>query len=1467
MASCRKTHDPVRWQALFSMLLVAFLLGLACTARAAPSFQAAGTAVNSAAAVAVAWPAHIAGDVALLFVESEGDEAVTLSTAAGFASIGQTNITSGGSGGTRLTVFWARATSSAMASPTIANPDDHVYAQILTYRGVVSSGNPWDVTAGGTSASGTSVSLASVTTTVAQTLVVQVASRNNDSAAAAFSGYANANLTGITERSDAGTTTGTGGGFAVWDGVKATAGATGATTATVTTSSNAYRTIALEPVQPTLDSATIVCGSSTQVEVQFSAPVTSASATNASNYTLSGGAMVSAAVLDAGGQVVTLTTSNLDSGETYTLTVNNIAATSGGVIAAGSQTTFFSEGGYLSGLPGIYYSQNGTSGAFFTGTQVRRVDPQVNFDWAAGVPGPAGIAADNFSVRWTGFVTAPVTGNYTFRTGSDDGVRLYVNGVLVIDNWTDHSVTNNDSGAIALTAGQRTALIMEFYERGGEAVAQLGWSGPATGGSVPIPRASLSHFCGTPTPRAIYTMDESSWNGTAGEVADSSGNGLNGTAVGGAVPVSARVCNGGQFNGSSRYVQVGTGLSDVLNSTASLAFWINTTQTGNNVTWQAPGVTGVELNGTGNDIFWGWLDAAGRIGISVGDTATTKSTVAVNDGTWHHIVLTRDHVLGTYKIYVDGVLNASGAIATGIIGTSYSSIGRIEDTGGTPEYLNGLLDEVRVYDQVLTDSDVTTIRNITRPCAGPDHYSISGNTTAVTCDATTVQVTAHSSAHGLVSPSAGTILTLTTSTGTGAWQAGLAGGTGTWTPSGANNGSAIYVWPGGESTFSVTLRHNTVATVGVNVADSGGKNEIVTEDLAIAFVSSALRVTTNGTSTATIGTQLSGKNSNTGFGAQTLYLQAIRTDTNTGSCVGLIQNRTVTIEMAAARVNPTGSASQVSVMNSSGTLVALGTGAGVAGAYTNVFLTFDADSKAPLVLNYPNAGSVSLFARYQLPTPPSGTYLTGTSNPFVVRPFGLRISGPPSGVTGSGSLVYARAGATWPQAVTVTAVAWATGEDADNNGVPDSDAVLAGNATTTNFGAETSPATAVLTHTLAEPSGGSAGTLTAPLSAFGGGVATAPASWSEVGIINLFAISTSYLGTGQNVRNSADGFLGVGRFYPYDFAVSRNTPSFAPACSTGNFTYVGQQFNYAVAPVLTVTARNQAGGTTQNYAGTFMKITNALITPNSNQTARYARFDALGGTTPILDLGGFPAVASDPAIGTFTNGVGMLTFSGGTTGAFFARTTPVAPFNADISLAFSLTDSDSVPVGSIDGVAASNPVRFGTVAAAGNGIAFTGNAKQMRYGRLRLQSANGSERLVLPMRVEAQYWNGSGFVINGSDGCTALAASNVAFANYRGNLASGETTASLTPFSGGVSTLRLSAPGAGNNGGVDISLNLGATTAGASCIGGMAASTASNLSWLQGSWCGTPYDDDPGARATFGLYSGPNQFIYRRENY
>jgi hypothetical protein len=128
-----------------------------------------------------------------------------------------------------------------------------------------------------------------------------------------------------------------------------------------------------------------------------------------------------------------------------------------------------------SGLLAQYYNDAG-SGVFFTSLALSRTDPTVNFSWGAAAPA-SGVQTDNFSVRWSGQIQAPVSGSFTFTTTSDDGVRLWVNGQLIIDNWTDHGATDN-SGAITLSAGTKYDIRMDYYEKGGDAVAKLSWAYP-----------------------------------------------------------------------------------------------------------------------------------------------------------------------------------------------------------------------------------------------------------------------------------------------------------------------------------------------------------------------------------------------------------------------------------------------------------------------------------------------------------------------------------------------------------------------------------------------------------------------------------------------------------------------------------------------------------------------------------------------------------------------------------------------------------------------------------------------------------------------------------------------------------------------------------------------------------------------------------------------------------------------------
>lgn len=215
-----------------------------------PTYKSIGNGAGSTSGFGtLAWGTHEAGDIALLFIETAGGEPITLSTPSGFEAVPNSPQATGSTvNGTQLSVFWCRATSSSMANPVLADSGNHQYGRILVYSGCIDEGDPFDVTAGSVKGTAsTSATAPSVTTTVPNCLIVNAISWDTDIAPAQFSNWANGNLASLTERSDQGTTQGNGGGIGIADGVKASAGATGVTTADVESSINASITIALKP--------------------------------------------------------------------------------------------------------------------------------------------------------------------------------------------------------------------------------------------------------------------------------------------------------------------------------------------------------------------------------------------------------------------------------------------------------------------------------------------------------------------------------------------------------------------------------------------------------------------------------------------------------------------------------------------------------------------------------------------------------------------------------------------------------------------------------------------------------------------------------------------------------------------------------------------------------------------------------------------------------------------------------------------------------------------------------------------------------------------------------------------------------------------------------------------------------------------------------------------------------------------
>jgi hypothetical protein len=223
----------------------------------------------------------------------------------------------------------------------------------------------------------------------------------------------------------------------------------------------------------------------------------------------------------------------------------------------------------------------------------------------------------------------------------------------------------------------------------------------------------------SPTPIDLYQFDE----GTGNFAADSAGMNT-GVLVGATKPawVSGRIGSGAlSFNGNGAYnqtnqsaVQVSSNFIAPLGTTSTLAAWVKTTQTGSNNHSQAPAITGVDQLGTTSDINWGTLNASGQIGVYVGDSGGLYSASPINDGQWHHVAMTRDAATGQVQLYIDGILNGSSALDAGTKAAQFYLIGALTNrtnagyvTGAN--YFNGQLDEVRVYNRVLSATEILAL--------------------------------------------------------------------------------------------------------------------------------------------------------------------------------------------------------------------------------------------------------------------------------------------------------------------------------------------------------------------------------------------------------------------------------------------------------------------------------------------------------------------------------------------------------------------------------------------------------------------------------------------------------------------------------------------------------------------------------------------------------------------------------------
>lgn len=944
--------------------------------------------------------------------------------------------------------------------------------------------------------------------------------------------------------------------------------------------------------------------------------------------------------------------------------------------------------------------------------------------------------------------------------------------------------------------------------------------------------------------QAEYRLDEGLWNGTPGEIKDTSTGAYDAVRVGAAASTgNGKVCRGGSIPSNTSNATIDAIATPVAPAAAgSVDFWYYS-----NVKWNNSGSDAmlVDATATAARPFYLMRQASGALKFVVTDSAGTSLTVSAPAqsfaaGTWHHVGVSWNLRPGSnqtvLQIFLDGALVSSlrstsnGSIAA--LNTLYVGDNRtagVTPSGGTPNSANAVIDEINFYNIEINANQANADKNATRTsCLAFDHFHIVHGGSLVNCGNATANITfeAHDSAHGLIALS-GNVASLSTSTGHGSWITVAGGSINPAVDLGGGNGSYTF---SNESSVTLGLQNTYVETLNINITagvyteHSGAAASCGSQDYTfgsicdadISFDAAGFRIV-DGAGNA-VGSQVAGITSGT------YYLQAVKSSCATpGACAGVCTSlfpagTAVNLDLAFECSNPTacqpGQAVTITPGSGAGAAGSIaGNGSGTisatTGSYSSRSLTFNAvapspTTAVPFTLSYPDVGRIRLWARY--PAGATSPSVAGSSAPFVVAPHHFGLSGIPAAPLVAGKVF----------AATVTAY----------NG---------NNAATPNFGQESVAETAILSASQCQPTGSAAaaGSLaTYTVGSFNNGAAAVSGlAWSEVGNIDLTATlaSGSYLGSGLTATGntgsggslcSGSGGAGnVGRFIPDHF-----TTTVTPSC--GAFTYSGQAL-----PVM-VTAWNGAAtpAVTRNYDGT------ANTSPTFAKAVTLVARDAAD-TANNPGPGGWLAGSSAVAASAFAAGVAQ----GVPTYAF--TTAPTAPTIVRVRA----TDTDNV-----------------------TSALSTEGSTTLYSGRLWLGNAYGIEFLPLVVPAQVQYWVANAWRQNLADSCTQLnvpTAANAGLKFYappvtaRNALVSGavvaqingNTAATRQSVSGGDVKLLLrnpasasQGPGTGNFGYVDV--------IGANLVG----SGAGAPTWLP---------TTGNARACFGVCGPRSPIIHSRENY
>ena len=1008
-----------------------------------------------------------------------------------------------------------------------------------------------------------------------------------------------------------------------------------------------------------------------------------------------------------------------------------------------------SDGLTFDGLLGTYYDQNNTPRAYFTGNTLERFDRQINFNWGGGRPA-IGFGTDDFSIVWEGRIEINRTGAYRFSTLSDDGVRLSVNSETIIDNFTDHAPRRDTSRPINLRAGEFADVRMEFYERGGGAVAQLEWDGPSFIRQV-IPASQLSYICRPPEPLPCEG-GETEINGLRGNYYNQNGiprNYFTGT-------VESRFDAQLNFN---------WGGGPPMGSFPANDF---------SVTWEGE----IEASETGRHQFSTVSDDGIRVYLDGNLIIDNFTDHAPRRDTSRSINLQAGE---RYSINVEFYERGGGAVA------------QLEWSG--PRFSRRIIPNANLFSQCP------------RP-EGPDHIEIVVSGNASTCVAKEVLIRACDDplCSSIYTDYEGTV-ELTTSTGHGDWQLN---GEGNLVTGSRDSGTASITFIEANNGIARLLLNNQHAENLTITANDTINELLANSSSAIQFSDNAFVITDidpllDGLTNADIA--IAGRD-------HLYRIEMVRRDTSQSPAVCGIANdynqsqqplkiwhtRQQLFSAQAPQIN------SVSLPNNKPAVSNVQLDFSGGGAANVMLQTTDVGQFSIEIED-----DSRLFSN-TIDIAGSSNRLTvrpfGIDIDFIINGVNDRQTQGLSSITFAQDLaamadanasVFTSAGS--PFITRVTAVQWQSIDDQNNDGQIDIDANLTDNLATISFGTEQINESIRLTHSLAAPLGGADGIIGGNIfSGFSQGSRSQTMTWSEVGIIHLSAqlLDNDYLASGIAITGEASN---VGRFTPHHFIVRDHAhisnPVLTEACELGGYTYLGQPFtlNYELL------ASNFAGDITENYRDDFIKL------DNSQGNLNIAAVDI---NVP-LDLSSRLPIASDiNDNSTFLWGPSMAVSLGVAEVETTLTIDRLATANGPhlVSIGSLAVDTDGVSITALDldidndsihdvALLGESQQRYGRVFLE-NAFGPETRPLTVHFNAQYFNQASGIAGRFIPNR---------------DDNCTVYTATDFSFVSgsYTQRLNSGETTISSiagSPYNTGMGSVTLTAPGNNNEGNVDIRFNV-----------------------------------------------------------